>query len=427
MRREMKASNSPHHFMQTPAARRGGIRITPFLALSIFLSLLTLSSWPIDSRAADDGQKLEQLRQQIQALRSELDSDVQRKRGLQSRLRDTERHIGKAIALLKRLKRQLHKQQRELEKLTARRSGLRSDLHTHRVALARQIRAAYAIGQQEYVKILLNQQDPAVVTRTLTYYDYFHRARLARMQDINDSLAELRTVEKKIQRKTVKLEKNRQEQHNEKAQLEKTRRQRASLLAGLKKQILAKGERLTRMEEDKRRLQRLLDSLATAPHQRPKSAENNASDLTSEGGEHTPFAKLRGRLDWPSRGRLSTRYGSARKVGKLKWQGVNISAPEGTEVRAISHGRIAFSDWLRGFGLLIIIDHGDGYMSLYGGNQSLFKEVGDWVEAGEVIASVGNSGGRQKSALYFEIRHNGKPSNPLKWCRNKPKRVSATS
>ncbi len=436
MRREMKTLNFLPLFSMIPAAspgaKPGGITLSPFFIGSTFLLLLVLGSWPASALAGSDSsqadnQKLERLRQQIQTLRSELNSDVQRKQGLQSRLRDTERHIGKVVALLKRLKRQLRKQQRGLKKLQSRRSGLQSDLHTQRVALARQIRAAYAIGQQEYVKILLNQQDPAVVTRTLTYYDYFHRARLARMQDINDSLVELRSVETTIQRKTAKLEKTRHEQHSEKAQLEKNRQQRATLLAGLKKQILAKGERLSLMEEDKRRLQRLLDSLATAPQQRPTEAEGGEPELASEGSEHIPFAKLRGRLNWPSHGRLTTRYGSARKVGNLKWQGVNIRAPEGTEVRAISHGRVAFSDWLRGFGLLTIIDHGDGYMSLYGGNQSLFKEVGDWVEAGEVIANVGNSGGHQKSTLYFEIRHNGKPRNPLKWCRNKPKRVSASS
>lgn len=394
--------------------------------------LLTLSSWPAigladADKSSADNQKLEQLRQQILSLRSELDSDVQRKQGLQTKLRRSERHIGKVVALLKRLKHQLRKQQRELKKLNSRRGGLQSDLHTHRVALARQIRAAYAIGQQEYVKILLNQQDPAAVTRTLTYYDYFHRARLERMQDIDESLTELREVEKKIQRKTTKLKKTRQEQRSEKAQLEKTRAQRAILLAGLKRQILAKGERLSLLEEDKRRLQHLLDSLATVPRQSPAEAEGYEPGLSSEGSEHIPFGTLRGKLNWPSRGRLITRYGSARKVGKLKWQGVNISAPEGTEVRAISHGRVAFSDWLRGFGLLTIIDHGDGYMSLYGGNQSLFKEVGDWVDTGEVIASVGNSGGRQDTALYFEIRYNGKPRNPLKWCRNKPKQVRSAS
>ena len=397
-------------------------RLRPFL--STLLALLALGG-PATTFAADDAEKLAQLREQIQALRSELDSDKQRKRGLQTQLRTTERHIGKVIALLKRLNRQLRKQQRELKKLQARRGGLQSDLHEHRVALAQQVRAAYAIGQQEYVKILLNQQDPAAVTRTLTYYDYFHRARLARIQDIDDSLAELREVEDHIQHKTEKLEQNRAEQNAEKAQLEKTRQRRSTLLAGLKKQILAKGERLTLLEEDKRRLQRLLDRLASEPDAFEQTDE---PELAGDGAaDHRPFAQLRGKLNWPSRGKLTTRYGSRRKEGKLKWQGVNISAPEGTEVRSISHGRVAFSDWLRGFGLLIIIDHGDGYMSLYGGNQSLFKEVGDWVEANEAIASVGNSGGRQDSALYFEIRHNGKPSNPLKWCRNKPKQVRRTS
>jgi len=432
MWREMKTLNSPHRPMKIPVICTGG----KFFAILFVLStLLSLGSWPSMSLAGNndptDNQKLEQLRQQIQTLRSELDSDVQRKQGLQSRLQRNERHIGKVVSLLKKLKRQLRTQQRELKKLNTRRSGLQSDLHKHRVALAQQIRAAYTIGQQEYVKILLNQQDPAVVTRTLTYYDYFHRARLARIQSIDKNLTELSSIEKKIQQKTQKLEKNREEQNHEKAQIEKTRQQRVNILAGLQQQILAKDERLSLMEEDKRRLQGLLDSLATTSRRQnpasPATPKNRASELVSEGNEHIPFAKLRGQLPWPSRGRLTTRYGSARKIGKLKWQGVNISSPEGTEVSAISHGRIAFSNWLRGFGLLTIIDHGDGYMSLYGGNQSLFKEVGDWVEAGEIIANVGKSGGRKDSALYFEIRHNGKPNNPLKWCRNKPKRISASS
>jgi len=429
MWREMKTLNSSSRSTGIPVIDVDGKFAAAVFA--IILLLLTLAGWPSTSSAGDndsaDSKKLEQLRQQIQVLRNELDADVQRKQSLQSRLQRSERHIGKVVALLKKLKRQLRTQQRELKKLVIRRDGLQSDMHKHRVALARQIRAAYTIGRQEYVKILLNQQDPAAVTRTLTYYDYFHRARLARMQNIDESLVELRAVEKNIRQKTRRLEKNREEQNREKMQLEKTRQQRTTVLAGLQQQILARGERLSVMKEDKYRLQRLLDSLATVPRQRPEEPDGIEPELASESSEHTPFAKLRGQLRWPTRGRLITRYGSTRKAGKLKWQGVNIRAPEGTEVSAISHGRVAFSDWLRGFGLLIIIDHGDGYMSLYGGNQSLFKEVGDWVETGEVIASVGNSGGRQDSALYFEIRHNGKPGNPLKWCRNRPKRISAPS
>ena len=405
----------------TPA-RTGRWRATLFFTALCCGWPMLLSADETDTQA---NAKLEQLRQQIHSLRQELDSDQQRKHDLTSQLRRTERHIGKVVALLKNLKHQLKQQQRELDKLQANRRTLQSNLQTQRVSLAQQIRAAYTIGQQEYVKILLNQQDPAAVSRTLTYYDYFNRARLTRIRSIDASLVDLRRLEQEIQTETTKLKQNQQEQSSEKAQLETTRGQRAEVLSKLQQQILAKGERLSLMQEDERRLQRLLDSLATAPADEAPSPAD--SRLATEGTEHTPFHTLRGQLQWPSRGRLTTHYGSPRKVGKLKWQGVTITAPEGTEVRAISHGRVAFSDWLRGFGLLIIIDHGDGYMSLYGGNQSLFKEVGDWVEAGEVIAGVGNSGGRKDSALYFEIRHNGKPTNPLKWCQSTPKQVKRSS
>jgi septal ring factor EnvC (AmiA/AmiB activator) len=374
----------------------------------------------INNSLADisNSDKLEQLRQQIKTLRTELNSDRERKQDLQSLLRSTETRIGKVAALLRGLKRQLRKQKRELNKLNKSRKKLRANLQVQRVNLARQIRAAYAIGQQEYIKILLNQQDPAAVSRTMTYYDYFHGARLERIQSLDARLADLQAVENKIERKTSKLEQNRLEQSREKSQLEKNRGQRAEVLASLNQQMQAKGERLSLMLGNQRRLQRLLNRLAD------DELEDIEPDLIPEQGERKAFARLRGKLGWPSRGRLTNRYGSSRKVGKLKWQGVMIKAPEGTDVSAISHGRVAFSDWLRGFGLLTIIDHGDGYMSLYGGNQSLYKEVGDWVEAGEVIASVGNSGGNKNTALYFEIRHKGKPTNPLKWCRNKPKKLA---
>jgi septal ring factor EnvC (AmiA/AmiB activator) len=360
--------------------------------------------------------RLEQLRKQIQTLRNELDSDRQQQQGLLAQLRHTEKRIGKATALLRALQRQLRHQQHERGKLDQRRQGLQADLQQQRLRLAQQIRATYIIGQQEYLKILLNQQDPAAFNRALTYYDYFHRARLERIQDIDTRLTDLHALEQQIRLKTERLEQTRHEQDAEKDRLEQTRSQRTEVLAKLDRRIRGKGERLTLLQEDARRLQRLLDRLARPTTMPP-------APLTSEQGEHKPFARRRGQLDWPSHGRLVNRYGSTRKVGKLKWQGVLIQAPEGTSVHAISHGRVAFSDWLRGFGLLTIIDHGDGYMSLYGSNQSLYKEVGDWVDEGEAIASVGDSGGRRETALYFEIRHNGKPVNPLKWCRNQPKKI----
>jgi septal ring factor EnvC (AmiA/AmiB activator) len=363
--------------------------------------------------AGDDAAKLEQLRQQIRSLRAELSSDRAHKQDLQSQLRNMEKRIGKLSYLIKTLDRHLHGKRRELRTLKRQQASLHQDLQGQRVELARQIRAAYATGQQEYLKILLNQQEPAAVARTLTYYDYYNRARLQRIHSIDASLTQLSKVEDEIHHKTAELEQTRQEQSRERQQLEGTREERSQLLAKLQQQIQAKGARLAQMLEDEQHLQSLVDRLAESP-----------LEIPSELGERQAFPRLKGRLHWPSAGRISARYGSSRKVGGLRWQGVNISAPEGTAVRAISHGRVAFSDWLRGFGLLIIIDHGDGYMSLYGGNQSLYKEVGDWVEEGEIIAGVGNSGGHSNTALYFEIRHNGKPVNPLKWCRGKPKRIA---
>lgn len=392
--------------------RRGHIR-----RLSVY-SLILACLLPGALAADDNTAKLEELRQQIRSLRAELETDQARKDDLQSQLRNSETRIGKINQLIKALERQLRGKRRELDDLKTRQAALQKDLHGQRVALASQLRAAYATGQQEYLKIILNQQEPAAVARTLTYYDYYNRARLQQIRAIDARLAEITEVELGIRQKTQELEQSRAEQTQEKQSLETTRGERGLLLTRLEQEIQTKGARLAQLLDDKRRLQRLIDSLADTFHDAPL-------DTPSEQGERKPFAQLKGRLRWPTEGSLTARFGEARNVGELRWQGVAISAPEGTEVRAISHGRVAFADWLRGFGLLIIIDHGDGYMSLYGGNQSLYKEVGDWVEGGEAIAGVGDSGGRNDTALYFEIRHNGKPADPLKWCRGKPKRVAA--
>lgn len=382
--------------------------------LPLRLTLLLVCLLPGALAADDNTAKLEELRQQIRSLRAELDSDQARKDDLQSQLRNTETRIGKINQLIKGLERQLRGKRRELDELKTRQTGLRKDLHGQRVALANQLRAAYATGRQEYLKIILNQQEPAAVARTLTYYDYYNRARLQHIRTIDARLAEIAEVERGIQQKTQELEQSRAEQAQERQQLETTRGERSQVLSQLEQQIQAKGARLAQLLEDERNLQRLIDSLTETP-----------LDAPSELGERKPFAKLKGRLRWPTAGSITARFGETRNVGELRWQGVAISAPEGTEVRAISHGRVAFADWLRGFGLLIIIDHGDGYMSLYGSNQSLYKEVGDWVEEGEAIAGVGNSGGRSDTGLYFEIRHDGKPTNPLKWCRGRPKKIAA--
>jgi septal ring factor EnvC (AmiA/AmiB activator) len=219
-------------------------------------------------------------------------------------------------------------------------------------------------------------------------------------------LQALEKVKSRIAAETKQLEKLRNRRLSEKEALEEKHRQRGTLVAKIGVELKDKDQRLQVMLKDEKELARLLGVLAEA-----------LQDIPAESGESQHFASLKGKLKWPTKGKLTEQFGSKRRVANLRWQGVMIKAKEGAKVRAVSHGRVAFADWLRGYGLLIIIDHGDGYMSLYGHNQSLYKETGDWVEAGDAIAIVGESGGQQKTALYFEIRHLGKPIDPEKWCR----------
>ena len=188
--------------------------------------------------------------------------------------------------------------------------------------------------------------------------------------------------------------------------MEASRKERKKVVRSLKAEIKSKGQQLDGLLADEQELKSLLQALTEA-----------LSDIPAAPGDHKPFAKLKGKLKWPTSGRRLKAYGESRRIGSLRWQGVVIAGKEGQEVKAVSHGRVAYADWLRGYGLLLIIDHGDGYMTLYGHNQSLFREVGDWVEKGEVIAAVGNSGGIDNHALYFEIRKDGKPTDPIRWCR----------
>ncbi len=262
------------------------------------------------------------------------------------------------------------------------------------------------IGRQEYLKLMLNQEDPALVGRTLVYYDYFNQARSEHINQVQLALEKIENLRSEISTETKKLQQTQAKRQAEKKSLEKTYRERALVLARLSRDIKSKDQKLAQMSADEKRLQNLLQAINKA-----------MPDIFAEVGQHKSFAAYKGKLVWPVRGQVKKLYGKRRKAGKLKWNGVMINAAKGREVHAISHGRVAYADWLRGYGLLLIIDHGDGYMSLYGHNQSLYKETGDWVDVNEVIAEVGDSGGQQSSGLYFEIRYKGKPTNPSRWCK----------
>ncbi len=350
--------------------------------------------------------ELEQLRQRISELQGELNIDRGRYDTLMSDLRRVERRIGRIGRSINKVKGQLREQQKKLAGLKRRRSGLTQSIAEQQRYLGGQIRAAYAMGRQEYFKILLNQEDPAAVGRTLTYYDYLNRARSERISRLNATIDELEQVRNELTQQSKRLQQLQNRRENERQKMEATRQERKGVVATLKTEIRSKDQQLNGLLADERELKSLLQALTEA-----------LQDIPAAPGNHKPFGRLKGKLKWPTSGSRIIAYGEPRKLGKLRWQGVVIAGREGQEVKAISHGRVAFADWLRGYGLLLIIDHGDGYMSLYGHNQSLYREVGDWVEKGDTIAAVGNSGGIDRNALYFEIRKNGKPTDPVRWCR----------
>lgn len=366
------------------------------------------------SAAADDepdlkGRKseLHQVRDRIEQLQGELSASEVRRQSLMKELRAMEEQIGQTGQRLRKLAGHLQQQRERLAALEERQRRQQVRLEQQRRALARQLRAAYAMGRQERLKILLNQQDPAVVTRMMVYYAYFNRARAEQMARIGELLEQLRERAREIADEGQRLLALQARELEQRQQLEQTRASRQQVVAALNQAIEEKGEQLNRLGRDAQRLQSVIRKL-----------QEQQSDLSMEGVDLKPFKRMRGKLEWPVKGRLKARFGSPR-AGSLKWDGVMISAPEGKEIDAIYYGRVAYSDWLRGFGLLLIIDHGDGYMSLYGHNQSLFKESGEWVETGESVASVGNSGGRSSPGLYFAIRYRGNAVNPRKWWRRK--------
>ncbi len=377
------------------------------LAATLLLLLLSISSvWSADDYAAKSSQH-KKLQSTIDSLRSKLEKTRGEQSSLRAQLRPIERDIGQLNSSLKQLGKNLKSQQGELKQLGVEKSQQQSGILSQRKELEQLVRSNYALGRQGQLKFLLNQEDPSAVSRTLIYYEYFNKARAEKIAAINARLTELMLLEERIEKKVQSIEVLYQTQKAKKDRLNRRSHDRRQLLAKLDAEVRDKGRLLENLKADEKQLGQLLSGLRKA-----------LADIPKEKGERKPFLALKGRLKLPVKGKISAHFGRIRDSGSgLKWRGIILDAKEGRDVQAIAHGRIAFSDWLRGYGLLLIIDHGDGYMSLYGYNQSLYRDVGDWVEKGEVVAAVGLSGGRSQAGLYFEVRSQGKPVNPMLWCK----------
>jgi len=375
------------------------------ICLLLFLLSQGRLAGGVDKTLQQSEDQLQQIEGQIETLQADLNESGTHRNRLLAELRESEKQIGLSARRLDRISNQLRQQKLRLDDLEQQYDRQQQALQAERHALSQQVRAAYAMGRQQRLKILLNQQDPAIVSRLMVYYDYFNKARLEQMGRLRRSMEAVKHVRLEIGSERSRLLDLQSSELVERAQQETNRQQRQQVVDVLSLEMRDKSERLTVLIRDQTQLQALLKKL----HEQQLSAP-------LEQTETRPITALKGKLRWPVKGRVRASFGTT-KAGKLKWDGMIIGAPEGSEVRAIHRGRVAFSDWLRGFGLLMIIDHGGGYMSLYGHNQSLLRETGEWVEAGERVALVGNSGGRSDSGVYFGIRIGGDPVNPKKWCQ----------
>ena len=359
--------------------------------------------------ASEKSQKqaaLKALQAKIEKLKLVIDVKQDSKSRYISQLKNIERDVASVSRNIRDTGKKIEQKRTELKSLRASRGKHQQQLIQENDILAKQVYAAFTLGREEKVKLIFSPTSPGTLQRNLVYYQYFSEARADLIATVQNNIDKILETEAAIDRSRHQLENSRQLLKTQKAQLDKDRSKRKTIISALDQQLKNQGGTLTRLEDEASQLQELI-----------RSIQEILIDTPSPELDRRSFAKLRGQLAWPVDGKVDKLFGRQKQLSNLRWQGIMIYAPTGRHVKAISHGRVAFADWLRGLGNLIIIDHGNSYLSLYGHNESLFKSAGEWVESGDIIGSIGNSGGQQKSGLYFEIRKKGKPQNPTRWCK----------
>ena len=413
----------------------------------VFALFCLLGSAIADERA-DARKQIEAARQDVAELQKLLKQIEQEKSAVQKQLQTTESEMGQLEKQVDSLQQEIDRSEAELERLNDEKATLEGARIEQQRLIDIQARAAYQSGREEYLKLLLNQQNPEKFSRTLTYYDYLSKARFEQLESFNETLRQLAGVEAGIEKQQATLAEQQDSLKQRRAQLAEVREERQLALAKLDKDLSSRDQKLKARKQEQAQLERVLKTIEETLARQAREAEQarqrelamarereqeqarqqqagrpspapSGPLVSSAGGNFGgPFAKAKGKLPWPVDGRLVARYGTPRGGdARTKWDGVLIGADVGTQVRAVHGGRVVFADWLRGAGLLVILDHGNGYLSLYGHNQSLLRDAGDIVKAGDPIATVGTSGGQEAAALYFAIRQQGRPSDPAQWCR----------
>ena len=372
---------------------------------------------PISSNAAHAGQQeeLENLRKRITAMQHEMDKTSETKSEAADALRESEREISNINRKLIGLTAELRAADHKLGKLQTQQQQLSGAMTGQHVLLGNLLHQQYLGGKQEYLKLLLNNQDPNRVARDLQYYHCIARSRATWLASLRADFASLNDVSLAARAQRLELAKLRAEQSAQKDSLKTQQRARQNMLVKVSKQLRQQRREMSRLQRDENRLAQLVEKI-TAMLAQPESNSIFRNDrLPDNRFDGSPFDQLKGKLTLPVKGEITNRFGTRRPDSSVLWKGLFVRTSSGQAVKAIASGQVVFADWLRGFGNLLIVDHGEGYMSLYGNNDALLATVGAVVGKGEAIAQAGASGGGPEPGLYFEVRHQGTAVDPTPW------------
>lgn len=393
--------------------------------LILVLALVPAVAGAATTTANQAQDELKELRGRISAMQKKLAAAEESKSEASDALRESEQAISEANRELRDLNRQARDSGAKLGSLRKTSQDTKTRMQSQQEMLGRMLRRQYLQGEPDALRLVLARENPNDMARQLHYLAYIARARTQLVDGLRRNLAELDRLTREIAEEAEAIARIAKEQATQKKRLENEKRARAQVLTKVSRDIRAQQQQIRVMQNNENRLTRLIDQLTRLVQQQPQRTQkpvqggkprtrNDTVPADTGGGA---FAAMRGTLALPVRGELGGRFGSPRSDGGITWKGVYIAARSGDDVKAVAGGRVVYADWLRGFGNLLIIDHGDSYMTLYANAEALLKQVGDSIRGGDTIATVGNSGGNAESGLYFEMRHAGKPFDPLTWVK----------
>lgn len=371
------------------------------------------------SASASQQEELENLRKRIAAMQSEIAKTSESKTEAADALRASELAISDSNRKLSELAEQQRDADLKLNSLQSKQQQLNLSIARQQELLGRLLYQQYLGGKHEYLRLMLDNQDPSKVARDLQYFQYIARNRAAWLASLRSDLQDLNNVSRQVHEQSRSLEKLRADQAQQKDKLKQDQLARQQVLGQISKQLAQQRREVTRLQHDENRLANLVTKISemlAKPKSKSLFKNDNLPDNRFDG---KPFEQLEGKLTLPIKGEITNKFGATRPDSTVVWKGLFIKAAAGQPVKAVASGRVVFADWLRGFGNLLIVDHGNAYMSLYGNNETMYKRVGDELHGGDTISTVGNSGGNADSGLYFELRHESKPLDPLKWLAKK--------